>query len=251
MRVKEQIEALYDNDEIFWDAVELLEGTKFNFYEEIYNQDDYDCLMDKAYREKNLELDYACGSTKACVVFPTFVLKSAFIGRALWESDAEFEDGEMDSSDWENCSHDGDDIILKEDKDAVDYCWIEEEIYKKAVAAGLEDFFNETVRVDSTNVYAQNKYDCSFFAKDYHSKKRWNLEMVNRVKREFGFDSRIPFDFIVYISENYSKPILRRFANFLNAHKINDLHGGNMGWFGDKLRLIDYSGYCSGTESTL
>lgn len=249
MGVNEMIKSYYDSDEIFWDAVELLEGTNYNFYEEIYNQDDYDCLMEKAYRENDLDLDYASGATKACIVFPTFVLKSTFTGRALWESDADRLDDEY--SDWDSSYHEDEDIVFQEEKDPVDYCWIEEEIYKKAKEAGLEDFFNETVRVGNTNVYAQVKFDCSFFSKDYVAKKRWNVEMVDRVKKTFGFDNRIPFDFIAYISENYNKAMIKRFADFLNAHKINDLHGGNMGWFGDKIRLIDYSGFCSGTESTL
>jgi hypothetical protein len=54
--------------------------------------------------------------------------------------------------------------------------------------------------------------------------------------------------FAIYVSM-YTFEELYCLQKFLEEYDINDLHSSNIGWFGNELKFIDFSGYGTATAS--
>lgn len=211
-----------------WDMVYLLQ--KENYYSwdgGIYN----DSELVRAEITSEIPLNVKYGATRICVVFKNLVLKRNFAGEIIF-------DNELDD-------YDKDCPIEFE----TDYCKVEERVYQEAVKEGLEEFFAEVEEI-SDKVYAQPTsrmivYECDYY-KDFG--EWYSDEVINYVRNLFG--TSIPLEVLNYWLRTKTIGKLRKLADFLYAHQINDLHRDNIGWFGDEIKLFDYCGFNTKTEDT-
>lgn len=208
-----------------------------------------DQLDELVYHYKSLE--WGCGATKVAVMFKNFVLKSNYSQVVEWDEGDYDEENETyvgggftDPCDWEDC----------------DYCWVESRVYEKAIEAGVADFFAPTIPVGMTGVYIQARADREVAYTNWIQylngvgKSRYEIrfgeEAFEELRQELQLQ-RISRPIFSYWLDNASYVQLKKLGQFLHKHCINDLHNHNIGWFGDKILLFDYSGYHSGTEDTL
>lgn len=231
-------------------AMDIL-GNVLTYVEDSYENFcmEVDQLDELTYTYRSLE--WGCGATKVAVMFKDFVLKSNYsqvVERDEGDYDEENEtyvdSGFTDPRDWEDC----------------DYCWIESRVYEKAVEAGVASFFAPTIPIGNTGVYIQPRADREVAGSDWcrclngtgisRYEARFGRDAYEELRTELGFDkiSRVIFS---YWLDNASYVQLKKLGQFLHKHCINDLHNHNIGWFGDKILLFDYSGFNSGTEDTL
>lgn len=221
-----------------------------------YVENDYDnCCMEADKLDELVytyrSLDWGCGATKVAVMFKNFVLKSNYSQSVEWDEGDYDEENETyvnskfsNPYDWEDC----------------DYCWIESRVYEKAVEAGVADFFAPTIPIGNTGVYIQPRADREVARTDWDKflngtgrsryEMRFGSDAFEKLRKELRLDivSRSIFS---YWLDNMSYVQLEKLGQFLHKYCINDLHNGNIGWFGDKILLFDYSGFHSGTEDML
>ena len=129
-----------------------------------------------------------------------------------------------------------------------DYCGLEAEYFAEAKRLGLEDFFAGTEFVmyyNGIRIYKAERAEVSFerLSSDLYGKLEDNgmdEETIRDTIEEA--DSCCEFlDWLVpYYTDNDKADEL---FEFLNENNINDLHSGNIGYIGNRLVLIDYSGY--------
>lgn len=196
-------------------------------------------------------LEWGCGATKVAVLFKDFVLKSNYSQVVEWdegdydeENETYVNGGFTNPCDWEDC----------------DYCWIESRVYEKAVEAGVAAFFAPTIPIGNTGVYIQPRADREVAGTDWYKilngtcrsryEMRFGSDAFNKLRKELKLDNVSSLIFSYWL-DNMSYVQLKKLGQFLHKHCINDLHNHNIGWFGDKILLFDYSGYHSGTEDTL
>lgn len=228
-----------DGNEDFGKVVESLNATEFYYDDDqgcclnICDIDDIsDILPDDYY------LDSSFGATKVVAILRHMVLKKTYAGYTYTDIENEYEYHEYDreNSDFDNYSP--------------DYCEIESKVYEAAQEEGIADFFAETCHVCG-DVYAQPRFEQNA---DWYLLEEIGSELtlrdVNEIKRDYQLN--IPTVVAAQWFEIYSSEQLMKLSDFLFRHHINDLHGGNAAMFKDGVfRLIDYSGYNSGTENTL
>jgi hypothetical protein len=204
--------------------------------------DEADMFDELAYNYKSLS--WGCGATKVAVMFRTFVLKSNYSRCASYSYDEDNEEDVREESEWEDC----------------DYCWVESRVYEEAVKAGISQFFAPTIRIGNSDVYIQPKADKVVAYTDWYHllngtgysryEIRFGEKAFEELRDELGFN-RISRAIFSYWLDTTSYVQLKKLGHFLRKHCINDLHNHNIGWFGDKVLLFDYSGYRSGTEYTI
>lgn len=143
----------------------------------------------------------------------------------------------------------------------VDFCALEYQIYQLAREAGVEQFFAEQIRVGE-NVYMQEEYDETFsewqknsvldnillqYIEDGNG-MRWAEMHAKAYGLELLLDKLESSRAFAFFVSMYDLEDLLKLQRFLEEFDINDLHGGNIAWYGDRLRFIDYGGYHSDTS---
>lgn len=212
--------------------------------------------------ENHSNFSWANGACKVCLICEdnddSYVLKTAFAGLAYEPED---ENGEViEDEDWEFSS-----------RTEEDDCLVEYLVYKAAVAAHVDQFFAETIELGS-GVYMQQKYDMPFCDKSYKelyddlSSELRNLfafeeeytpitfYKVKDVAKEVGLTKlakRLDTTTFIALYANYSIRELLELQDFLETYCINDLHSGNIGYFYDELKFVDYCGCGSNTSSII
>lgn len=224
-------------------------NTSFHTYD-----DDEGLLYEEDYMDEAVDMSDAShwgnGVTKVALVFDNYVLKSSITGYVTTADD-------------EGNYLEEDEIHETFDRD---YCEIEYKVYRKAVATGVGKFFAETISLGD-GVYMQEKYDLDF---DHGIPE--GMELTGLIKQyydsehlvswaEFHAESLGLLSLYEAIQQNsllfawlvtlYDYNDLAALSTFIEEYEINDLHEGNVGWFGHELKFIDYSGYCSNTPFTL
>ena len=129
-----------------------------------------------------------------------------------------------------------------------DYCGLEAEYFAEAKQLGLDEFFAATEFVmycNNIRVYVAERAEVSFerLSSDLYEKLESSGMKESKIWDTINeADSCCEFlDWLVpYYADNDKAEEL---FNFLNESDINDLHSGNIGYIGDRLVLIDYSGY--------
>ena len=120
-----------------------------------------------------------------------------------------------------------------------DYCEIEAENYQKAVKEGVEEPFAEC-----------------YFLMEYEGVPCYIMEKVNCDEQAIESDLyEIGSDYLGFMDTDeildqllefyYEAGFLQKVDAFLSVNSINDLHTANLGYRGDKLVFVDYSGYYS------
>ena len=145
--------------------------------------------------------------------------------------------------------YDLDDWIIKvsyTENVARDYARVEYENYYAAVEAGLQYYFPHTeflCEMDGLNFYIQQRAMCdeNMITSDWYEK-------VEARRTEDGED--IDPDYIwdeIWCMEDEERADLSfgdyELTCFLQSHNIGDLHEGNLGYIGDHLVIVDFSGY--------
>lgn len=128
------------------------------------------------------------------------------------------------------------------------YCQMEVDIYERACKENIEEFFAPCYfleKYDSVDIYVMERADLSYnnlYSDLYRrlSDEGRSDEEVEDIMMEVEDESGyVEWLFPYYM--DYDK--FETFTDFLENADINDLHSGNIGYIGDRVVLIDYSGY--------
>lgn len=199
-----------------------------------------------------------CGMTKVCFVFDEFVIKTSFDYKVMYP----FIDG----------------VVTKKVVELEDACETEFLAYRKAVEAGLGDFFFETDYL-GCGIYVQERceeslQDARYFRDDSDSTTKEYSEyerecaidaLVESIPEEEAeidvdeyttvgdsvryIDSYLKEDCVTNFLQTYDSGSMVKLAKFLFNYDITDIHDANVGF--DKvgrLRIFDFSGFCSSTR---
>lgn len=152
--------------------------------------------------------------------------------------------------------------IIDEDNDWVlkipfcdkscDYCEIEAENYQKAVKEGVEEPFAECyflMEYEGAPCYIMEKVDCDeeVVESDFYEIGLDKLSGQMSEDEISDYLGSMDTDEILdqLLEFYYGAGFLQKVSAFLSVNSINDLHTGNLGYRGDKLVFVDYSGYYS------
>lgn len=200
-----------------------------------------------------------CGMTKVCFVFDEFVIKISFDYKVMYPLI-------------------GDGSVTKKVIELEDACETEYLAYRKAVEAGLGDFFFETDYL-GCGIYVQERceeslQDARYFRDDSDSVTKEYSEyerecaidaLVESIPEEEAevdideyttvgdsvryIDSYLKEDCVTNFLQTYDSGSMVKLAKFLFNYDITDIHDANVGF--DKvgrLRIFDFSGFCSSTR---
>lgn len=126
------------------------------------------------------------------------------------------------------------------------YCKLEANNYADAVAAGLARYFAEThfvCEIDGVTFVIQEKCDCDE-SMVYGSLGRYVRSTYERECSEYTEDTI--WDEVECLCDEgraYEMFEDAALAHFICSHYINDLHQGNFGFIGDRLVMVDFSGF--------
>ena len=140
------------------------------------------------------------------------------------------------------------DWILKIPFYKSNFCQKEAIYYAQAQKEGLEKAFAPCyflMNYKGANCYIMERVDCDedrISDEFYESMKEFNNYSDEEAEEVFwNYDE---FDKVDELLEyNFDENFLEKLMNFLRENDINDLHAGNIGYRGDDLVLVDYSGY--------
>lgn len=128
----------------------------------------------------------------------------------------------------------------------IDYAQKEYDCYCLAEEGGLGYYFPVTIYLGEFGgrpFYLQQAAECSEdqVSSDWYENLRDRYEENGEL-----YDAGELWD-IIYDMDDYEKAMLtfgdEELANFLQEHKIGDLHEGNFGYIGDHMVIVDFSGY--------
>lgn len=153
-------------------------------------------------------------------------------------------------------------VIVDEDNDWVlkipfcdksrDYCAVEAENYKKAVEAGVEESFAACyflMEYEGAPCYIMEKVNCDSeeVESDFYEKSSDKLKEEMEEEEIYSYLGSLDGSEMVeeLIGFYYNSSILEKLFSFLSTNDINDVHTGNVGYRGDQLVLVDYSGFYS------
>ena len=153
-------------------------------------------------------------------------------------------------------------VIVDEDNDWVlkipfcdksrNYCAVEAENYKKAVEAGVEEPFAACyflMEYEGAPCYVMEKINCDEQAIESDFYEIGSDKLLGEMSEDeiCSYLGSMDTDEILdqLLEFYYEAGFLREINAFLSVNSINDLHTGNLGYRGDKLVFVDYSGYYS------
>lgn len=222
------------------------------FCSEVYNELDIDLLVEK-YENAGayLDLDWNAGATKVVLCLKNFAFKSPYTYMVNYYTEEDY--NELSDSEKKECDRDEEGWFSKIPffmGSTGNYCDVEAKVYQKALSYGVADFFAETVRIPGTHVYVQERYLMAFDEYNGRDDAPLSKTEINDIRKTCCFYNSIPDRVISWWANHYSYSDLLKLGTFLKLYDINDLHAGNIAFFPDgKLKIIDYSGYCSSTSN--
>ena len=239
MGISEYIEKYRETTE-FETIIDVIKQNHYNIDSSfIYDECSFDGMVEDVEGiNPEADIKYDSGATKVVVIFNEIVLKKTFTGYIDYDEETDeeiFVDYVMNDQFSYNYSP--------------DYCAIEAMVFEEAVAKGLSDFFVEVIKV-TDNIYAQLRVNYKLTFCDNLSLLGLTWHDIEEIRESYNFDSRIPDFAIGWWFIHKESRHLQDFANFLDDHRINDLHSSNIGIFNGQVKIFDYSGYNSGTEDT-
>lgn len=130
-----------------------------------------------------------------------------------------------------------------------DYCEIEAENFLKAREAGLEKFFAKTEYLTTfkgIKVYVSERAEVSYdlLSSDLYShlkEEGYEDQEISQYISEIDESNEFFEQLLPYYVE--SSELIDNLIDFIESNDINDLHYGNIGYLGDRIVLIDYSGF--------
>jgi hypothetical protein len=140
-------------------------------------------------------------------------------------------------------------IKIGRTKEEDHWCAKEVEIYQKACASNLQEYFAATYLLGEFggwNFYIQERAYCD---DNYVSDYFYSAASANYDKDDFE-DEEDYYEAVSDAADNMSdeETIMAVFCSpklleFLQEEELNDFHAGNFGEIGDYMVLVDYSGY--------
>lgn len=135
----------------------------------------------------------------------------------------------------------------------------EYKIYQEAVKTGIEFIFPKTefcAEIGGIKFYKQAKIqssvsDLSYEKKEKYRKRTRNVsrKMCERISDGFyvekfgGCNRDLNELWVRMLVLTYGKRVCKLLEDFTKVHRINDLHGGNIGYYNDKPIILDFAGY--------
>lgn len=188
---------------------------------------------------------YETGATKGVLIFSElgFVIKIPFCGYIDedWLAERQ-EEEDYDGYDLDDgfCYFEG-----AESSVSWDYCEAEADKYIAASKQGVEKCFAETKKVTEINghpIYCQEYAEIYSYSKSqsHHTEEdRHSVEEICKNQPYFCFNLEWLSDVFSYYGEKFFYELM----NFIDSERIEDLHGGNVGYVGMRPVLIDYSSW--------
>ena len=210
---------------------------------------------------------YSSGVTKGVLIFKglDFVIKIPFSGSGEYcEEHWESEDGswigyytknQRYTHTPSNLHHYEEENHFREftgadEADGWNYCQVETQVSNCAKNEGVARCFAETYFLGTAGdypIYAQER--CAIFCDEessrresYEKRSKSDYDSLKEIREKVDFwstDDNWLLDFLIYWGEE----MLKRLANFVFEHNINDLHNGNIGYRKGAPVLVDYSSF--------
>lgn len=137
------------------------------------------------------------------------------------------------------------------DEFGVDHCRAEARNYKKAVEEGLEDCFAWCEKLmdfeyngNSIPIYIMSYAECG---EDMITDSVYSyLSEIGATEEEISSINLADSDMVEEFLEHlWGKEYFIKFISFCCDNKIDDLHSGNVGYIGNEVVCVDYSGFCA------
>lgn len=133
-----------------------------------------------------------------------------------------------------------------------DYCYCEALITDEARKAGVANFIAQTEIYDEALVdfqtipiyvseRAEESFDCAKSSKK--TKRMTKDEKETITNTVYSHNSSIPIQWCFEAVEYYGINMVDSFLNFVDEHRLNDFHSGNLGYIEGRPIIIDYSGF--------
>ena len=149
------------------------------------------------------------------------------------------------------------DFVIKWSTEGESEAMQEVNYYEEAKAQNLDKFFpmteyffshnevdfvvQEKVTVQAGEVYGEYMEHLS------HIGRTVSMQMINKVEKDLnkvsGYTRRINRIWIACLLSIYGKKATKALCKFVQEHDINDLHGSNVGFKGNRPIILDFSGY--------
>lgn len=149
------------------------------------------------------------------------------------------------------------DFVIKWSTEGESEAMQEVEYYEDAKAQNLAKFFpitehffshngvdfvvQEKVTVQAGEVYGEYMEYLS------HIGRTVSMQMINKVEKDLnkvsGYTRRINRIWIACLLSIHGKKATKALCKFVQEHDINDLHGSNVGFKGNRPIILDFSGY--------
>ena len=116
--------------------------------------------------------------------------------------------------------------------------------FEKAKAANVEKVFLKTTYegdVSDFPIYSQPKVN-TFVEDDCVTCSNEELDSTRAKVREKNFNIFSP-TWLFHAFNYYGDDYIFRLLSFIKEEDISDLHGGNLGWVGDRPVIVDYAGF--------
>ena len=123
-----------------------------------------------------------------------------------------------------------------------DYCFAEESIYQMSLENNLNNFFLKIEFCDfyeDTPIYKQVRASQIGHYGSHSLVSEESRNAAAEIKRSFDTDT----DFTALLIESYGFEAVEKLVEFCERFYVNDLHSGNIGFFGNLPILLDYSGF--------
>ena len=131
------------------------------------------------------------------------------------------------------------------------YCGVEAELYTKAKAENISQFFAETYLLAEIGeskypIYVQEKVN-DFWDYYYYTPiacPAKNAKEINEICTKLQLDTLLRREWLNDVLKKSNKNILTKFLFFVKENSINDLHEDNIGWTMSGMPvLFDFSGF--------
>lgn len=195
------------------------------------------------------------GCSKAVFKLPEFdwvVFKIPFYGEcdlALDEYNEDMSDNDIVDLAWaqvDKFSHANDGGLYPTED--WDYCGAESYIYKKAIDAGLDQYFFGTLYLTDyydVPIYVSEKADRDYWEEETDSEYKLYSEKSLNDSQSFPDATDEPGITAIFL-EQYGAKEFSKIYDFIKKWDIKDLHSGNVLFSNDWVAFSDYSSYREG-----
>lgn len=165
------------------------------------------------------------GATKGVLMFEKlgFVIKIPFIG----DTDQQFHGANNSENDW-------------------NYCETEYEIFKLAERENIGKCFANIEKAYIINDHPIYIQEFAYISDSKTTSCISHTEEDEDKAKTYCHKAKVDIHDSFWLGDAiayYGEKIFQKLMSFIKDNEINDLHGGNIGYIGERPVLIDYSGY--------